>query len=52
MKVGVRTLTLKATAYMLVYVNKDLYPMLFEKGETEFPQWLIDQTKYRQEMEV
>jgi len=29
MKVVVKNLTLKATAYMLVYANRELYPMLF-----------------------
>lgn len=35
---------------MLVYVNKELYPMLYAEVKPEFPQWLIEQTKYKQEM--
>ena len=51
MKVVFKSVQNKATAYMLVYGNKQLYPMLFEELKPQFPQWLIQQTKYRQQME-
>jgi ubiquitin carboxyl-terminal hydrolase 7 len=41
----------KATAYMLVYVSKDLFGELFEAKENMFPSWLIEKTKERKELE-
>ena len=51
MKVQFKAVQNKATAYMLVYVTKNMAKTMLEEVKPEFPQWLIDQTKYRQEME-
>jgi nitric oxide reductase activation protein len=47
MKVVFKSIQNKATAYMLVYANKELFPMLFAEVKPEFPAWLIEQTKYK-----
>lgn len=51
MKIGFKSVQNKATAYMLVYANKNIHNLLFEELKPEFPDWLIKQTQYRQEME-
>ena len=35
----------KATAYMLVYVSKAMSVSIFDEGDNDYPQWLIDKTK-------
>lgn len=51
MKVNFKSVQNKATAYMLVYIDKDMYKSMFEEIRPDFPQWLIEKTKYRQKME-
>ena len=45
MKVKTKKHQNKATAYMLVYVNKNNFEEIFKQTENLFPQWLIDKTK-------
>ena len=45
MKVKPKKHQKKATAYMLVYINRNDYRKIFKETENMFPQWLIDKTK-------